>query len=110
MRNKYCRNLPKKDITLEDIFTIYEIKNRNIQESLRLLFEACGAKKSVRMMKDWTDVHGICDAFNIKGSAILHAVKKLMCVGIRGHKDEKTDLEEIISALSRAYNITMTEM
>jgi hypothetical protein len=51
---------------------------------------------------DYIDVYTVLQGFNIQKPALQHAVKKILMTGKRGHKDEKQDLVEIISALSRA--------
>jgi hypothetical protein len=51
---------------------------------------------------DFIDVYDVLKGFNITDPALQHGIKKLLMTGKRGHKDEKQDLMEIISAFSRA--------
>ena len=41
-----------------------------------------------------TDVYRVCTAFDIRPAAVAHAIKKLLCAGIRGKGSEVQDLEE----------------
>jgi hypothetical protein len=47
------------------------------------------------------DVYRVLEIFQVTSPAIQHAVKKLLCTGIRGGKDFDQDLEEAIQALTR---------
>lgn len=49
--------------------------------------------------KTTVDVYRVLDAFKTESSAIDHAVKKLLCAGIRHQKDRKQDLEEAIKSI-----------
>jgi hypothetical protein len=55
------------------------------------------------------DVYDVLRAFNVTDPAIQHAVKKLLCTGIRGHKDTKQDLEEAIQSIERALDVVKVE-
>jgi hypothetical protein len=47
------------------------------------------------------DVYRVLEIFQVTNPAIQHAVKKLLCTGIRGGKDFDQDLVESIQALVR---------
>ena len=51
------------------------------------------------------DVYDVLRAFNVTDPAIQHAIKKLLCTGIRGHKDSRQDLEEAIQSIDRALDV-----
>jgi hypothetical protein len=55
------------------------------------------------------DVYDVLRAFNVTDPAIQHAIKKLLCTGIRGHKDSKQDLEETIQSIERALDVVRVE-
>jgi hypothetical protein len=55
------------------------------------------------------DVYDVLRAFNVTDPAIQHAVKKLLCTGIRGHKDSRQDLEEAIQSIERALDVVKVE-
>jgi hypothetical protein len=47
------------------------------------------------------DVYKVLELFDVKSHSIGHAVKKLLCAGHRGAKDERQDVLEAIAALQR---------
>lgn len=47
------------------------------------------------------DVYDVLRAFDIRDPALQHALKKLLCMGLRGHKDTGTDLSEAIESLEK---------
>jgi hypothetical protein len=51
------------------------------------------------------DVYSVLEAFQVTCPAIQHAVKKLLCSGMRGHKDRQTDLQEAKQAIQRACEL-----
>jgi hypothetical protein len=48
------------------------------------------------------DVYRVLDAFQVTCPATAHAVKKLLCAGIRGHKDNEQDLAEAAESIEEA--------
>lgn len=48
------------------------------------------------------DVYRVLAAFNVTDPALQHAAKKILCAGLRGHKDRVTDLEDIIDSVQKA--------
>jgi hypothetical protein len=51
------------------------------------------------------DVYDVLKAFDVTCPATQHAVKKLLCSGIRGHKDLGTDLIEAKESIVRAIEL-----
>ena len=51
------------------------------------------------------DVYDVLKAFEVTCPATQHAVKKLLCSGIRGHKDLPTDLIEAKESIVRAIEL-----
>ena len=51
------------------------------------------------------DVYRVLDSFNVTDPATQHAIKKLLCLGIRGHKDYLTDLNDSIDSLQKAKEL-----
>lgn len=47
------------------------------------------------------DVYRVLELFEVKSHAVGHAVKKLLCSGNRGAKDEIQDIKEAIDSLNR---------
>ena len=53
----------------------------------------------------FTDVYAVIDAFGVKCPARQHAIKKLLCSGIRGKGSELQDLQEARDAIDRAIQM-----
>lgn len=51
------------------------------------------------------DVYDVLKAFDVTCPAIQHAIKKLLCTGLRGHKDRDTDLLEAKESIVRAIEL-----
>lgn len=48
------------------------------------------------------DIYRICKLYDVTDPCIQHAIKKLLCSGIRnGGKDQKQDILEVIETLNR---------
>lgn len=56
------------------------------------------------------DVYRVLDAFGVSDPAIQHAVKKMLCTGLRGHKDYLTDLNDSIGSLQKAKELYVQKM
>lgn len=54
------------------------------------------------------DVYSVLEAFQVVNPGIQHAVKKLLCAGIRGKVTMTQDIQEAIDALYRAKQIAET--
>jgi len=53
-------------------------------------------------VKTTVDVYRVLDAFPSGSAAIDHAAKKVLCAGLRGHKDKLTDIDNAIESLQAA--------
>lgn len=51
------------------------------------------------------DVYCVLDAFDVRCPARAHAIKKLLCAGIRGKGDSTQDLKETVDAVLRAIEL-----
>lgn len=51
------------------------------------------------------DVYSVLEAFDVRCSATAHAIKKLLCAGIRGKGNKVQDLQESKVAIDRAIVI-----
>lgn len=51
------------------------------------------------------DVYRVLDAFGVYDPATQHAVKKMLCMGLRGHKVYLTDLNDSIDSLQKAKEL-----
>lgn len=57
------------------------------------------------MIDGRVDVYAVLDAFGVTCPARQHAVKKLLCSGIRGKGDVIQDLQEAADAVERAIQM-----
>ncbi len=57
-------------------------------------------QKSVEHLK-WIDVYRVLVLFGVTNPCLQHAIKKLLCAGQRGIKDQKQDVQEAIASLLR---------
>lgn len=57
-------------------------------------------QKNVEHLK-WVDVYRVLDLFGVTNPCLQHAIKKLLCAGNRGVKDELKDVQEAIASLLR---------
>ena len=55
------------------------------------------------------DVYDVLLAWNVTCPATQHAIKKLLCPGVRGHKGYTQDLQEALHAIYRAIELAPTE-
>jgi len=55
------------------------------------------------------DVYDVLTAFEVTSPALQHAIKKLLCPGIRGHKDAIRDLLEAIRSIERKIDAITAE-
>lgn len=47
------------------------------------------------------DIYRVLDLFGVTDPAIAHAIKKLLCPGLRGAKPAEQDIREAIDSLNR---------
>ncbi len=62
---------------------------------------------SVETIGEFTtgDVYSVLEAFQVTCPARQHAIKKLLCAGIRGKGDSLQDLRETADAITRAIEL-----
>ena len=71
-------------------------------------FNPSGSKylRTMRCLVDGkADVYAVLDAFSVTCPARQHAIKKLLCSGIRGKGDVVQDLGEAMDAVARAIQM-----
>ena len=62
--------------------------------------------------REWegqVDIYRVLKLFNVTDPAIQHAVKKLLCAGDRGVKDQAKDYSEAIDSIERAIQMIEEE-
>ncbi|MFA8969125.1 hypothetical protein [Escherichia coli] len=65
-----------------------------------------GEKKHSHYFKDvshleYVDVYRVLDLFEVVDPCIQHSIKKLLCAGMRGAKNQPQDIQEAIDSLVR---------
>jgi hypothetical protein len=53
----------------------------------------------------YIDVYDVLKAFDVRCPALQHLIKKALNVGVRGHKDHTTDLQDIMDSSIRAIEL-----
>ncbi len=70
-------------------------------------FNASGSKylRSIALVGGKVDVYAVLVAFSVTCPARQHAIKKLLCAGLRGKNSEIGDLSEARDAIERSIQI-----
>jgi hypothetical protein len=70
-------------------------------------FNASGSKylREIQLHEGKVDVYAVLDAFQVTCPARQHAIKKLLCAGLRGKGGELQDLTEARDAIDRAIQM-----
>jgi len=64
-----------------------------------------GCRENADPARVTIDVYSVIEAFGVSCPATQHAIKKLLCAGVRGHKNTMTDLREAAAAIDRAIQL-----
>ncbi|QXO10368.1 hypothetical protein [Proteus phage vB_PmiM_ZX7] len=51
------------------------------------------------------DVYDVLKAFSVTDPALQHLIKKALCTGLRGHKTQEQDLQDILDSAKRAVEL-----
>lgn len=78
------------------------IREHEGRKYLRTIRPATGAEQSIEI-----DVYCVLVAFAVTCPATAHAVKKLLCGGLRGKGDRLADLAGAKAAIERAMQLEM---
>ena len=54
------------------------------------------------------DVYDVLVAFDVRCPAMQHAIKKMLCSGLRGHKGSTQDKAEAIESIKRSIELEET--
>ena len=54
---------------------------------------------------DKIDIYRICDLYDVKDDPISHAIKKLLCAGVRGYKGRIQDYKEARDSIDRCLEM-----
>lgn len=113
----------KRKITFNQLMAIGELKRLelarsapkiapNLTPNLTPDLEKDGSKYHREIIgldgvKTTVDVYRVLDAFKTDCAATDHAIKKMLCAGLRGHKDKLTDYDNAIESLQAAKELLM---
>lgn len=62
--------------------------------------------KYIRTLKGVdVDVYDVLKAFDVKCPAMQHAIKKMLCSGLRGYKDSTQDKMEAMGSIYRSIEL-----
>ena len=89
---------------IDDVVKIHQELNKHAEAG----FNKSGSKylREVKCDIDGkVDVYAVLEAFNVTCPARQHAIKKLLCSGIRGKGDSLQDLSECRDAVDRAIQM-----
>ena len=99
----------------DDYWRVVEYRPQNIQlTSIKDIFSQIQNSTNNKYERELTDrysntchvdVYDVLLAFEVTCPAIQHAIKKLLCTGIRGHKDSAQDLLEAKESITRAIEL-----
>ena len=79
---------------------IVDIRDHSGSKYIRVIESCIPGEPAARV-----DVYAVLVAFGVTNPAIAHAIKKLLCAGIRGKGDTRCDLIEAIDSIRRAINM-----
>lgn len=111
---RYCKG---RQLTYSQIIAIGKLKRMMLDKvevnpvEHKTLRNKVTANKYEREITDrqgnsaTVDVYDVLKAFEVTCPATQHAVKKLLCSGLRGHKDLQTDLIEAKESIVRAIEL-----
>lgn len=85
---------------LEDLNDRKLIINHSGSKYLRVIHSAIDPSEKCEV-----DVYSVLVAFNVGCPALQHAIKKLLCAGIRNKGTKDQDLQEAIDAINRSIVI-----
>lgn len=80
----------------------YRIKPNDGHKYHREIFDIAGNENIT------VDVYSVLVAFEVTNPALQHLIKKALCAGLRGHKNELTDMNDIIESAYRAKDMVGT--
>ena len=69
-----------------------------------------GTKGYKNVVYGKVDVYAVLEAFRVMCPAVAHAVKKMLCPGMRGDKDTVQDLKEARDAIDRSVEMEASHM
>lgn len=102
--NLYC----KRKLTYSQVMSLKKVDNSNEPKKdgnkyHREIIGFCGTKVEI-------DIYRVLDAYQTGSASLDHAAKKILCTGIRGHKDYVTDIDNAIESLQEAKALHLQKL
>lgn len=94
-----------------------DVHMKSMEKSIKSFSAATGLQSHIILGQDkpskysrpckgvTVDVYDVLQAFAVTNPATQHAIKKLLCAGLRGHKDKMQDLTEALKSIERAIEL-----
>lgn len=96
---KVCKEIPEGPTGPKgEIGLAGPIGERGLGKYDREIIGRCGTRVVV-------DVYRILDAYQTENPILDHLIKKALCAGLRGHKDKKQDLLDILHSAHKAVEL-----
>lgn len=98
----------KRKLTYDQVMSLKKVENCNEPKKdgnkyHREIIGFCGTKVEV-------DIYRVLDAYKTGSASIDHAAKKVLCAGVRGHKNFITDIDNAIESLQEAKALHLQKM
>jgi len=82
-----------------------DIKNHEGSKYLRTIYTATNSLNPGQGREASIDVYSVLEAFGVTCPARQHAIKKLLCAGLRGKGSELNDPKGALAAVNRAIEL-----
>lgn len=100
----YCQGTVLATGVINYTLDKYKVENGNI--SLITPYNQVKENKYLRECKGVKiDVYDVIKAFSVTCPALQHLIKKALCTGLRGHKSQEQDLQDILDSARRAVEL-----
>lgn len=85
----------------------YQLVGNSPRKTTTVVKKSSGSKylRDIQLMDGKVDVYAVLEAFNVECPARQHAIKKLLCAGLRGKGSTLQDLNETVDAVNRAIDL-----
>ena len=108
--NTAMHRYAKRKLTYSQVMSIKKTDIDNSNEPKkdgnkyhREIIGFCGTKVEV-------DIYRVLDAYKTGSASLDHAAKKVLCAGVRGHKNFITDIDNAIESLQEAKALHLQKM
>lgn len=94
------------NVEYDELLKKYPQRNLEWEAYVDSLPQQQKSNKYIRTVKGVEmDVYDVLKGFNVTCPAMQHALKKMLCSGLRGHKDSVQDKNEAIASIKRSIEL-----